>query len=223
MSVRLLQMIVVLACAFAFGADSKKDAAKLKGQKLDLGLPKTFNAIPTGEGLEKPKEKTTQAGPTTNSNDAQYVVVSVVHGKSFLRTATGAKPSSPFEQVPTEGNPPTTEKFSTVVRVRCISKVNASIDVVILDPRSDTLMEASGQLLFRAQKDPELDWTVDWERTQLPRGTGTYQVLVRVAGQPMGTFPLKIAEPPKKPEPGAKAEPGAKTDEAAKTDSAAKK
>jgi hypothetical protein len=125
-------------------------------------------------------------------------VVSVVHGKSFMRSPSGAKASSPFEQVATEGNPPTTEKFSTVVRVRCVSKVNASIDVVILDPRSDTLMEASGELFFRAQKDPELDWTVDWDRTSLPRGPGNYQVLVRVAGQPMGTFPLKIAPPPEK-------------------------
>ena len=195
MTMRLLTAIGVLACAVCFGADSKSDAAKMKGKKLDLGLPKTFNALPTGEGLEKPKDKSEQAGPTTKATDAQYQVVSVVHGKAFLRTSTGAKPSTPFEQVSTEGNPPTTEKFSTVVRVRCISKVNASIDVVILDPRSDTLMEASGELFFRNQKDPELDWTVDWERTQLPRGPGAYQVLIRVAGQPMGTFPLKIAEP----------------------------
>ncbi len=207
MSVRMLTAIGVLACSVCFAADSKSDAAKMKGKKLDLGLPKTFNALPTGEGLEKPKDKSNdQAGPTTKATDVQYQVVSVVNGKSFLRTATGAKPSTPFEQVNTEGNPPTTEKFSTVVRVRCISKVNASIDVVILDPRSDTLMDASGELFFRNQKDPELDWTVDWERTQLPRGPGAYQVLIRVAGQPMGTFPLKIAEP------GSKADAGAKTD-----------
>ena len=209
MSVRLLTVIGVLGSMLAFGAGGKPDAGKPNSQKLDLGLPKTFSALPTGEGLEKPKEKAVQSGPTTVATDAQYVVVSVVHGKSFLRTATGAKSSTPFEQVATEGTPSVTEKFSTVVRVRCISKVNASIDVVILDPRSDTLMEASGELFFRAQKDPELDWTVDWDHTSLPRGPGNYQVLIRVAGQPMGTFPLKIAEPAAKPD---KSDAGAKSD-----------
>ena len=85
-----------------------------------------------------------------------------------------------------------------MIRVRCTQKTNAPIDVVILDPRSDTLMEASGEIFFRGQKEMEVDYTVDWDRTQLPRGTGAYQVLVRVAGAPKGTFPLKIADPPAK-------------------------
>lgn len=213
MGMRLLTLTLCLASALALGADAKPDAGKPKAKKFDLGLPKTFNAIPTGEGLEKPKEKATQSVPTTSTTEAQYTVVSVVHGKSFMRTATGARPSKPYEQVATDGNPPMTEKFSTVVRVRCASKINASIDVVILDPRSDTLMEASGELLFTSQKDPELDWTVDWERTALLRGPGAYQVLIRIAGQPWkNTFPLKMGEPPGKAGSATNAEAGAKTD-----------
>ncbi len=195
MSVRLIAAVVILSGSCALAAAPK---AKPKAAKLDLGLPKTFNALPSGENIEKPKEKTAQQVPTTTSASAEYTVVRVLHGKSFLRTAEGAKPSAPFEQVATDGNPPTTEKFSTVVRVRCTQKTNAPIDVVILDPRSDTLMQASGELFFRGQKEMEVDYTVDWERTQLPRGTGAYQVLVRVAGAPLGTFPLKIADPPPK-------------------------
>lgn len=200
MGMRLFAAVSVglIGCAaFAAAPKGKSDAGTGK-QKLDLGLPKSFNALPSGEDMEKPKEKATQQAPTTTTSNAEYSVVRVVHGKSFLRTPEGAKAAAPFEQVPTEGNPPTTEKFSTVVRVRCTQKTNAPIDVVILDPRSDTLMEASGEIHFRGAKEMEVDYTVDWERTQLPRGTGAYQVLIRVGGAPLGTFPLKIADPPAK-------------------------
>ncbi len=194
MRVRLLLAVAVLCGGSVLAAEPKK----VKGEKLDLGLPKTFNALPTGENMEKPKEKSAQQVPTTTSASAEYAVVRVIHGKTFVRSPEGAKPSAPFVAVPTEGNPPMTEKFSTVIRVRCTQKTNAPIDVVILDPRNDTLMEASGEIYFRGQKEMEVDYTVDWERTQLPRGAGAYQVLVRVAGAPLGTFPLKIAEPPAK-------------------------
>ena len=63
-----------------------------------------------------------------------------------MRTPEGAKSATPYEQVATDGNPPTTEKFSTVVRVKATQKTNASIDVVILDPRGDTLMEAGREI-----------------------------------------------------------------------------
>lgn len=197
MCVRLIAAVILLTGLSAFAAEPKAGAKK-KGEKLDLGLPKTFNALPSGENMEKPKEKAAQQAPTTTATSAEYSVVRVVHGKAFLRTPEGAKPSAPFDQVPTEGNPPTTEKFSTVIRVKRTQKTNAPIDVVILDPRNDTLMEASGEIFFRGQKEMEVDYTVDWERTQLPRGPGAYQVLVRVAGAPLGTFPLKIADPPPK-------------------------
>lgn len=192
MRVRSLAALVLLGAGLAVAAPPKK------GQKLDLGLPKSFNALPSGEGMEKPKEKATQQEATTTTTNLEYSVVRVTHGKTFTRTPEGAKSATPYEQVATDGNPPTTEKFSTVVRVKCTQKVNAPIDVVILDPRNDTLMEASGEIFFRGSKEAEVDYTVDWERTQLPRGTGNYQVLIRVAGAPLGTFPLKIADPPPK-------------------------
>ena len=197
---RMTRTVVLLTAGLALAAapaKGKSDAGTGK-QKMDLGLPKSFNALPSGSDLEKPKEKSAQQEATTTTSNAEYSVVRVIHGKTFLRTAEGAKSATPYEAVPTEGNPPTTEKFSTVVRVKCTQKTNAPIDVVILDPRNDTLMQASGEIYFRGQKEMEVDYTVDWERTQLPRGTGAYQVLIRVAGAPMGTFPLKIADPPPK-------------------------
>ncbi len=187
MRVRLLAAVLMLGTGVAVAA---APPPKKGGTKLDLGLPKTFNSIPTGEGLEKPAEKKDQQGPTTTTTNLEYSVVKVTHRKQ--------KSTTPIEQVATDGNPATTEEFSTVVRVKCAQKQNAPIDVVILDPRSDTLMEASGQIFFRGSKEDEVDYTVDWARTQLPRGTGNYQVLIRVAGNPLGTFPLKIADPPPK-------------------------
>ena len=81
-----------------------------------------------------------------------------------------------------------TEKFSTVVRVKAPEKKNTSIEIAILDPRGDTVMDAQGQLTFKSE---EADWTVDWDPTGL-RNVGDFQVLVRIGGNPLGTFPLKI-------------------------------
>ena len=77
--------------------------------------PKTFNAIPSGEGMEKPKDKAAQQDATTPTTSVQYTVVRVAHAKTFLRSADGAKPATAFDQVPTEGNPPTSEKLPVSV------------------------------------------------------------------------------------------------------------
>lgn len=98
-----------------------------------------------------------------------------------------------MDVVSASGTPLKLEKFSTVVRVKCTQNVNAPIDVVIVDERGDTLMEASGELMFRAQKQPELDYQVDWESTPVRR-VADLAVLVRVAGRPLGTWPIKVAE-----------------------------
>jgi hypothetical protein len=198
MYVRLIPAVIILTGSLAMAAAPPPKGKAAKAAKLDLGMPKTYDALPSGSDIEKPKEKSAQQAPTTTATNAEYTVVKVQHGKAFTRTPEGAKPSTAFDAVPTEGNPPTTDKFTTVVRVRCTQKTNAPIDVVILDPRNDTLMQASGEVFFRGQKEMEVDYTVDWERTQLPRGTGAYQVLIRIAGAPLGTFPLKIADPPPK-------------------------
>ncbi len=188
--------LCLLAVPPALAADAPPKDGKAK-PKFDLGMSKnTFAPVPKGEGLEKVKEKPQQTAPTAVSTDALFTVVRVVNGKSFLRTPEGAKASTPYEQVATSGDPPTTEKFSTVVRVKCPQKLSAEIAVAILDFRDDTLMEASGSMVFKGGKETESEWTVDWDPTPLPRGPGQYKVLVRVAGQSLGTFPIKMAAPP---------------------------
>jgi hypothetical protein len=182
--------VFVVVSAVAFAADTRK---KGTSTKVDLGL--NLGNVPSAHGLEAPKEKAADQPKATPAH-AEYSVVRVQHGKAFLRTPEGAKPSAPYDSVATDGDPPTTEKFSTVVRVKCTQKVNAPIELAVLDPRGDTLMDARGEIVFRGVKESEVDYTVDWDRTQLIRGPGDYQVLVRVAGTPLGTYPLKVQPPP---------------------------
>ena len=203
-SMRMLRSLLLGSLSLALVAHavdpklkgSKKEAAP----KLDLGLP-TFKDIPKDQKLEKPKEPgDAQQAPSTARVDEGYTIVRVVNGKAFIRAPGGAKPSAPFPQVTVAGNPLATEKFSTVVRVKSPPKKNTSIEVVILDQRGDTVMEASGEIRF-ANSD-ESEWQVDWDPTGV-RSAGDFQVLVRLGGSPMGTFPLKVvaAAPPPAPTP----------------------
>ncbi|MBX7113448.1 MAG: hypothetical protein K1X64_03860 [Myxococcaceae bacterium] len=191
MRIRLGVFAATLLATTAWSADKPKKPP----QKLDLGLP-SFGAIPKAEGLTKPKEVNPAAqGPTVTPASATYSVVKVTHGKSFTRTAAGAQPSAPFDGVKLAGDPLVSEKFTTVVRVKCPQKVNTSIDVAILDSHGETMMEVTGgQLNFKGLKDDEVDYTVDWDPTTMS-GAGEYQTLVRVGGNPMGSTPLKVIAP----------------------------
>lgn len=168
---------------------SKKEAAP----KIDLALP-AFGELPKDQKLENASKKTeTQDAPSTVRADEGYTVVRVVHGKSFIRSPDGAKPATPYPQVNVTTNPFMTEKFSSVIRVKSPAKKNARIEVAILDQRADTVMEASGELRFGTGD--EAEWQVDWEPSGI-RNPGEFQVLVRVGGNPLGTFPLKVAVGP---------------------------
>lgn len=177
---------------------------KLKGTKsesapkVSLDLP-TFDAIPKDQKLETATKKDRQTGPSTPKIDEGYSVVRIVIGKAFIRTPEGAKPSAPYPAVAlTSTNPNVTEAFSSIIRVKSGARRNARIEVAVLDQRADTVMEASGELRFNTGD--EAEWQVDWDPTQI-RNPGDFQFLVRVGGNPLGTFPLKIsagtAEPSK--------------------------
>ena len=194
---RMLRTLLLASLSLSLFAQATEP--KLKGSKKetapkpDLGLP-TFKDIPKDQKLEKPKDPAdAQQAPSAAKADEGYSVVRVVHGKAFMRGPDGAKPSTPFPQVNVAGNPLMTEKFSTVVRVKSPPKKNTSIELAILDQRGDTVMEASGELRFATGT--EAEWQVDWEPTSV-RNPGDFQVLVRVGGNPLGTFPLKLAAPP---------------------------
>lgn len=160
-------------------------------EKLDLGLG-NFTELPKGTDLKKAEPKKEADSPTVMPSSAQYTVVKVVHGKSFTRSATGATSATPFDAVPLSSTM-MTDKFSSVVRVKCPQKLNAAITVSIIDPRGDSIMSADGNLAFRGSKQDEVDWTVEWDPTPV-RAAGDYKFQVQVNGEILGSFPLKMAE-----------------------------
>ena len=196
---RTLLTVVLLLSSFALGEEprklkgSKKDTAP----KVDLGLPAMGN-LPTDQKLQHASGKPDQQqGPSAARADEGYSVVRVVHGKGFIKSPEGSKPSTPFPSVTaTPGNPWQTEKFSSIVRVKNPAKKNTSIEIVFLDQRGDTVMDATGQLRFPSTGD-EAEWQVDWEPSSI-RNPGEFQVLVRVGGNPLGTFPVTVAAAPTK-------------------------
>ncbi len=194
MGMRRAFLIAVLVVAAAAWADDKKlkGTVKKTAPKLDLGL-QPFGDIPKGAELAKPKAAEENAD-TRSSAPGEKVcsVVSVQHAKGFVRGTDGARPSSPMPVLPASGSPLRTDKFVSMVRVKCTDKRNREIAVAILDPAQDTVMDASGQLFFAGKT--ETEWQVDWDATSIRR-VGDYGVLVRVGGEALGTFPLKIDVP----------------------------
>lgn len=196
--------ITMLCAALSLAADPPKLKGKMKkdAPKIDLGMP-SFNEIPKGQGLQKPKDQAQPEQPRSSPDGpAPYSVVRVVNGKSFTRTPQGAKAAAPFPGVSVSGDPLMSEKFGSVIRVKCPSKKSSSIEVSIQDLRGDTVMEASGVIQFGTAE--EAEWTVDWEPTGIRR-VGDLQVMVRVGGQVLGTFPLKVLTEKAKDQPAAPA------------------
>jgi len=184
----VFRVSLIAVCCFASAAlaqDKKKP-------KLDLGLKVDVNSdIPKGDNLAKPKEKKQQVGSSQAATDVTWTVVKVQHGKTFMRGPGGAV-ASPYE-VAGSGSPFTTEKFTTVVRVKCPQKVDASIELAVLDARDNALMEGSGRLYFRGEKTDETDYALDWDPTPF-RGPGEYRLLVKIAGNVTGTYPFRIVD-----------------------------
>lgn len=182
-----------LVAVAADPAPKLKGSKKEQAPKIDLGLP-TFTEIPKDQKLESAAGKDkTQTAPTSTRADERYTLVRVVHGKSFTRGPDGAKAAAPFTQLTVSTDPFVTERFSTVIRVKSPAKKNTRIEVVILDQRGDTVMDAQGELRFATND--ETEWQVDWEPTGV-RAPGEFQVLVRVGGTPLGTTPLKVVAAP---------------------------
>ncbi len=188
MTARFLLISLLLSCV-AFAADPKlKGTKKESAPKLDLGLP-DFGELPKDQKLETASPKEEQTAPSTKRADEGYTLVRVVHGKGFTRGPNGLKPTQALAQITVNPQTMTTERFSTVIRVKSPGKRNTAIEVAIMDTRTDTVMDAQGNLRFGTTD--EAEWQVDWDYTGV-RAPGEFQVLVRVGGTPLGTTPLKV-------------------------------
>jgi hypothetical protein len=184
-----LTVLLLAVPASAADTGASKSGKKAGAPKLDLGV-RSFEALPKAEQVEKPKPVVAPAAEA-KALDTAYTLVRVVHGKGFIRSPDGARPTSAMTQVLVTGSPLETERFSTVVRVKNPAKRSARVEVAIVDSRGDTAMEASGELLF---KGVETEWSVDWEPTTV-RAAGEFQVQVKVSGDLLGSFPIKFADP----------------------------
>jgi hypothetical protein len=189
----LLAGLLLSAVALAGTPAPAKKKSNVKVPSFTLP---SMGEVPKADGLQKAKADAPPPGPsTTRPADATYTVTKVQFGKQFVHGPGGQQPVQPFTSVALRGSPLTTEKFSSLVKVKCPQKVNAPIELAVLDPRGDTAMSASGELVFKGATTDEVEYLVDWDPTPARAG-GKFQLLVRVAGQPMGSWPLIVEEKP---------------------------
>ena len=195
-SPRWLLLSGVLSISFtALGAETTPKApakTKVDVPKIDLS---GLGSIPKGEGLSAKRVERPEPEPMAprfgDAELAKYEVLGIGHARSFTRGAKGLAPvGGMLRSIQLSGTPPTTQPFATVVRVRSSHKGDAAIEVVILDPSGDTALSGSGQVRFKSDG-TTTDWQIDWDPTPRPK-SGTYQVLVRVGGKPMGTWSLEV-------------------------------
>lgn len=149
--------------------------------------------IPKGDGVRGPSAETLAPEATLKTRpDASYEVVSVEHAKSYGHSSTGVVRKGPaLTAVGLGGWPQATETFATLLRIRSKERQSAIIDLVVLDPRGDTAMNSTGELRFNGKTGDISEYVVDWESTPA-RSAGAFSLWVRVAGKPLGTWPLKV-------------------------------
>jgi hypothetical protein len=178
----LLLAAALLAAPLARAEPPRKAPAKKKAAMSvpSLGLSE-LAPLPKGDEL-RAAGAGSAAAPEVRRVDERFEVLGVEHAQGARR---------PLTEVGVSGSPPRTEPFSTRVRVRSAARRTAPIDVVVLDARGDTVMSASGTLSLSGLKGDVAEYTVDWDPSTC-RGPGAYSVLVRVAGQPLGTWPLQV-------------------------------
>jgi hypothetical protein len=158
-----------------------------------ITLP-ALREIPKTEGIIRPPVEKVAVEPTVKSVAATYRVTKLQHARSFLQARVGPLPiGGTLTAVNLSGKPPTIEKFSTAIRVQSPQKVDARIEIAIVDFRGEVVMSSAGELRFRGAKGEEVDYTVDWDAVPW-RSAGDFQVVVRVAEQPMGLWPLTLVE-----------------------------
>jgi len=189
-------LLCLCLSAVALAADPAPAKKKPSNVKVPSFTLPSMGEVPKGEGLQKAKADAPPPGPSaTRPADATYTVTKVAFAKQFVHGPGGQQPVQPFTSVALRGSPLTTEKFSSLVKVKCPQKVNAPIELAVLDPRGDTAMSASGELVFKGATTDEVEYLVDWDPTPARAG-GKFQLLVRVGGQPMGSWPLVVEQKP---------------------------
>jgi hypothetical protein len=179
-----------LGCLVGTPALCRDGGAKEKAPTISLP---SFGEIPKADGLKPPQAERLDQRPT--ASELHFSVVKIEHAKSFRSSSSGHLPiGDRLAAISLSGSPPATEKFSTLVRIKSPDRMAAPIQVTILDPRGNPALFANGELSFRGVKGDEVEYLVEWDPTPCRTG-GAYQVAVRVAGQELGSWPLRVLEP----------------------------
>jgi hypothetical protein len=183
-----------LACLVSASAFSRDGGTKAKAPEISLP---SFADIPKAENLKPPQVDRPDERPS--ATETHFSVVKIEHAKSFRSSTSGNLPvGGALAAISLSGNPPSTERFSTLVRIKSHDKVAAPIRVAILDPQGNPALSADGQLSFHGVKGDQVDYLVEWDPTPCRAG-GAYQVTVRVAGQELGSWPLRVMEAKEQP------------------------
>jgi hypothetical protein len=179
-----------LGCLVSAPALCRDGGTKEKAPTISLP---SFGEIPKAEGLKPPQAERLDQRPA--ASELHFSVVKIAHAKSFRSSSSGHVPiGDGLTAIALSGSPPATEKFSTLVRIKSPDRMAAPIQVTILDPRGNAALSANGELSFRGVKGDEVEYLVEWDPTPCRTG-GAYQVAVRVAGQELGSWPLRVLEP----------------------------
>lgn len=188
-----LALAALLAVSSAAGgadpAPKKASKSKLEVPKIDLS---GLGSIPNLDGVRTEREKPPALKPQVVELDVKYEVKTLAHALDFNRTAKGHAPTgSLLRSIALTGSPLTTQQFATFVRVRATREGDAPIEIEIGDPTSrEAPMTGRGSLSFKGTP-ADGDWVIVWDPTPRLKG-GTYQVVVRVAGQRLGSWPLEF-------------------------------
>jgi|GEM_PF-3449001 len=186
-------VVIVALVSFRGGALAEDSKPRPAISVPTITLP-ALRDLPKAEGIKSPAVEKAATEPTISTATGTYQVVKLHHARSFLQARVGPLPiGGTLTSVKLSGNPLTIEKFSTAIRVKSPQKINARIEVAIVDFRGDTVMSSAGELRFRAARGDQVDYTVDWDPVPW-RAAGDLHVVVRVAGQPMGIWPLTLVE-----------------------------
>lgn len=179
-----------LGCLVSAPAFCRDGGTKEKAPTISLP---SFGEIPKAEGLKPPQVERLDQQPT--ARELHFSVVKIEHAKSFRSASSGhLRVGDGLAAISLSGSPPATEEFSTLVRIKSPDRRAAPIQIAILDPRGNTALLANGELSFRGVKGDEVEYLVEWDPTPCRSG-GAYQVAVRVAGQELGSWPLRVLEP----------------------------
>jgi hypothetical protein len=187
-----LLLLAALPALADTAAPPAKKSAKKKSSAVDFGTM-TLPDLPKGDGMAATQanapDETTRAPATPGT--AHYALVAVSHAQQFVTRGEGHEARHPIKRIDVVNLPTVIPAFQTLVRVKSVEKLGATIAVRLLDPQGAQLVASEGALVFGSHE--EAEFLVDWDPFRLQK-PGSYQVDVMVGGQSIGKASLPVSQ-----------------------------